>query len=126
MTDFASIDSFPAPNSVNNKTAGHVLGLITQDSKLTVYSNWTPGTVDIANDGRQEGEYYDISTPTGKLELDNLYASSGSAAKVAAMKALLLNDLVPNEMRAPLPESLRAAQEAAKQQLINYYLSQQS
>ena len=119
--DFAT-----APNSVNNKTAGHVLGLITQDSKLTVYSNWTPGTVDIANDGRQEGEYYDISTPTGKLELDNLYASSGSAAKVAAMKALLLNDLVPNEMRAPLPESLRAAQEAAKQQLINYYLSQQS
>lgn len=119
--DFAT-----APNSVNNRTAGHVLGLITQDSKLTVYSNWTPGTVDIASDGRQQGEYYDISTPTGKLELENLYDASGSSAKVAIMKALLLNDLVPNEMRAPLPESLRSAQEAAKQQLINYYLSQQS
>lgn len=119
-------DFVTAPNSVKNQTPAHMVAMITQDSKLTVYSNWTPGTVDIANDGRQEGEYYDISTPTGKLEMNNLYSSSGSAANVAAMKSLLLNDLVPNEMRAPLPESLLPAQESAKQQIINYYLSQQS
>ena len=119
--DFAT-----APNSVKNQTPPHVLALITQNRKLSVYSNWTPGTVDIANDGRQDGELYDISTPTGRYEIDNLYRSSANASEVATLKNLLLNDLVPNEMRAPLPESLRAAQESAKQQLINYYLSQQS
>ena len=119
-------DFMTAPNSSKNQTSPHVLGLITQDSKLTVYSNWTPSTVDIANDGRQEGEYYDISTALGKLELNNLYTSPSQATKVTAMKNLLLNDLVPNEMRAPLPSALKTAQDQAKQQLLNYYLSQQS
>lgn len=119
--DFAT-----APNSVKNQTPPHVFALIMQNRKFSVYSNWTPGTVDIANDGRQDGELYDISTPIGRYEIDNLYRSSANASEVATLKNLLLNDLVPNEMRAPLPESLRAAQEAAKQQLINYYLSQQA
>uniref|UniRef100_B1XUF3 Putative arylsulfatase n=1 Tax=Polynucleobacter necessarius subsp. necessarius (strain STIR1) TaxID=452638 RepID=B1XUF3_POLNS len=119
--DFAT-----TPNGVKNQTPPHVLALITQNRKLSVYSNWTPGTVDIANDGRQDGELYNISTPTGRYKLDNLYRSSANASEVAAMKNLLLNDLVPNEMRAPLPESLRTAQNAAKQQIIDYYLSQQS
>lgn len=116
--DFAT-----APNEVKNQTAPHVLGLITQSSKTSIYSNWTPGTVEIANDGRQEYEYYDLSTVRGKLELDNTYATS---AEFPRMKAKLLNELALTEMRAPLPTSLRMAQASAKQQLIDYYLSQQS
>lgn len=116
--DFAT-----APNAVKNQTAPHILGLVTQNSKTSVYSNWTPGTVEIANDGRQEYEYYNLSTERGKLELDNTYATS---TEFPMMKAKLLNDLALTEMRAPLPTSLRAAQASAKQQLIDYYLSQQS
>lgn len=114
--DFAT-----APKPDGTRTACHVLGLVTQSAKLSVYSNWTPGTVDIANDGRQEWEFYDLSTAGGRLETDNTYATS---PQVAAMKSLLLEDLVPNEMRAALPASLSAAQASARQQLIDYYKSQ--
>lgn len=115
--DFATA---PAANGV--RTACHVLGLITPKNKLSVYSNWTPGTVDIANDGLQEGEFYDYeTTDPNKLEMNNTY---GSSSKVAALKTWLLNDLVPNEMRAALPTALRPAQDAAKAELINYYKSQ--
>jgi hypothetical protein len=42
------------------------------------------------------------------------------------MAQLLLTDLVPNEMRAPLPVSLRSAQDIAKAQLVAYYATQDS
>lgn len=119
-------DFVTAPNSAKNQTPAHILGLIKQNDKLGLCSNWTPGTVNIVNDGRQDGEYYDRSTPTGRLELDNQYSTPGSAVKVAAMKNQLLNDLVPNEMRAALPASLKTPQDQSKQQIIDYYLSQQS
>lgn len=115
--DFAT-----APNAVKNQTPAHVLGLITPSAKLSIYSNWTPGTVNIDNDGRQEGEYYDLSTATGRLEIENNYGS----APANLLKSWLLNDLLPNELRQPLPESLRATQEASKKQLTDYYLTQQS
>ena len=79
--------------------------------------------MEIANDGRQEYEYYNLRTERGRLELDNTYATS---SEFQVMKAKLLNDLAWTEMRAPLPISLRAAQASSKQQLIDYYLSQQS
>ncbi|MEI7566052.1 MAG: sulfatase-like hydrolase/transferase [Burkholderiaceae bacterium] len=119
-------DFVTAPNDVKNQTAGHILGLIAENSKLGIYSNWTPGTVDIANDGRQEGEFYDFITSDTRLELDNFYSSPAYASRVAFMKNQLINDLLPNEMRAPLPASLVSAQNSAKQQLIDYYISQQS
>lgn len=119
-------DFVTAPNDVKNQTAGHILGLITKTSKLGIYSNWTPGTVAITNDGRQEGEFYDLTTADAKLELDNQYSSSAYAARVTLMKNQLINDLLPNEMRAPLPNSLLTAQNSAKQQLIDHYINQQS
>ncbi len=119
-------DFVTAPNDVMNQTAGHILGLITKTSKLGIYSNWTPGTVDIANDGRQEGEFYDLTSSDAGLELDNQYSSPSYAERVTLMKSQLMNDLLPNEMRAPLSASLLSAQNSAKQQLIDYYISQQS
>ena len=119
-------DFVTAPNDEMNQTAGHILGLITKTSKLGVYSNWTPGTVDIANDGRQEGEFYDLTSSDAGLELDNQYSSSSYAERVTLIKSQLINDLLPNEMRAPLSASLLSAQNSAKQQLIDYYISQQS
>ena len=111
-----------------------MLGLITENAKLSLYSNWTPGTVDIAMDRRQQGEYYDKATPGGQMETVNTYGPSSSPQvhvsgvnpQAEAMETWLLTDLLPNELRAPLPKSLSAAQSASKQQLIDYYLSQQS
>lgn len=122
------------PNLAKNQTPAHVLGLITEKAKLSLYSNWTPGTVDIAVDGRQQGEYYDKATLGGQMETANTYGPSsspqvrvsGTNPQAEAMEEWLLMDLLPNELRAPLPKSLSAAQSASKQQLIDYYLSQQS
>lgn len=43
-----------------------------------------------------------------------------------ATAQLLLTDLAPNGMRAPLPSSLRFAQDIAKAQLVAYYATQDS
>jgi len=62
-------------------------------------------------------EYYDYTTIGGQSELSNTYSSSSVAA---AMKAELLNTLLPNEMRRPLPASLLSAQSSTQQGIIAY------
>ena len=97
--------------------------MVTLANKVAVYSNWIPDTVTISPIGLQQFEYYDYTTPSGAMEVDNTYATD---PKGAATAQLLLTDLAPNEMRAPLPSSLRSAQDIAKAQLVAYYATQDS
>jgi uncharacterized sulfatase len=109
------------------RTPGHVLCMVTPEAKLATYYNWTYGTTQILSNAPQypsnpnlQFEYYDYSTPGGVSEMNNTYSSSTSAA---AMKALLINTALPNEMQRPLPASLKSAQTSSQQGIIAYYES---
>jgi uncharacterized sulfatase len=98
-----------------NGSPEHILGMITAEGKLGVYSYFQPGTTTMATQGR-EVEYYDYGTAGGREELDN---QSGSSA-AAAMLELLLESYLPDEIEAPLPAALVASQNQARQNYLAY------
>ncbi len=92
----------------------HVVALRTPKSKLAVYSNWRPGTIEPLAEG-QETEFYDYSTPEGRMELS---AQGNGSAHLDALTATLHERAIPDELRAPVPPALRPAQDEG---LANYH-----
>ena len=106
----------PTPTVYNfNNSPGHVIGLRTPDAKLGVYAQWLRGTTDI-DLGTIQLEYYDYQTSGGRLEIDN--RKNAPAANVL-LNALLTN-VLPNELRAPLPSTFIPAQTIAKIRYLTY------
>jgi hypothetical protein len=101
-----------------NNSGGHIIGVRTPDAKLGVYSHWRQGTTDIDFNQPIEFEYYDYSTAGGRAETDNTYSKDNPAAQ--ALYSLLLTDILPNELRGPLPSIYVPAQTTAKLQYITY------
>jgi arylsulfatase A-like enzyme len=87
----------------------HVVSLRSAQGKLTLYSNWRPGTMQIESAG-QEAELYDYSGEEGRLELSSQLRSS-SALEEELWQTL--ERALPGELRAPLPAPLRGAQNEA-------------
>jgi uncharacterized sulfatase len=110
---FASDET--VPDSLNyNGSATHIIGVRTAEGKLGTYSNWAPTTTTIT--GSSDLEYYDYATERGKLELDNRYRSPAAHA----LYQRLMSDILPNELRAPLPGNLVAEQNLAQARYIEY------
>ncbi len=84
----------------------HVLGLITEDAKLGVYTHWADESDEILSDG-QEFEFYDYTTAKGRLELTN--TAERDNPRFTELLRHLVTEAVPNELRAPLPDALEAA-----------------
>ena len=104
------VDFLTPADAKLNKTPYHILGLVTPQAKLAIYSNWPiPGLTPTPQN--QTYEYYDYSTPNGQLELDNTYNNNANAV---AMKDDLLKTYLPNEIEAPIPWYLRGGQELTK------------
>ena len=112
----SDFDFATAPDVDGQRTATHILGVITQQYKLGVYSRWPSGTTITSPDGQQY-EYYDYTTELGRQEVDNTYASTRSAELI---KNKLLNVLVPGELAKPLPPAYLAAQKKAQADLIGF------
>jgi uncharacterized sulfatase len=112
---YTSDETVPRIYNFNN-SPGHIIGLRTPDAKLGVYSNWTQATTSIAMDGTMEFEFYDYSTPGGRLELANRKRDPAAAALYSA----LLGDVLPNELRAPLPASLLGQQTVVRDRYLLY------
>jgi arylsulfatase A-like enzyme len=87
----------------------HVLGLITEDAKLGVYTDWADDSDEILADG-QEVEFYDYGTEEGRLELAN--TAGPENPRFTELYRQLMTEAVPTELRAPLPDELDAAREA--------------
>ncbi len=83
----------------------HVTAVRTEDAKLALYSNWAPGTITVMPQG-QESEFYDYSTAQGVRELSPQGAGS---AREEELRALLEEEAIPGELRAPLPTHLHLA-----------------
>ncbi len=99
------------PNYYNpSRVPTHVLGLLTQDTKLGVYDKWLPLSSNIIPKS-VELEFYDYSTVGGQLELDHI-ANQDPRAYDTYQK--LLNEIIPNELQELLPPPLRSQQEKSK------------
>jgi arylsulfatase A-like enzyme len=86
----------------------HVAAIKTPKGKLALYSDWAPHEIQPLQAG-QEGELYDYRTSSGRLELDNLLdAGSGLEDELRAK----LSKASRLELREPLPQRLRHAQQA--------------
>src|SRR5262249_16655032 len=112
-------DDDPAPRVYNfNGSTAHIIRLRTPDAKLGVYVDWLPGTTDIDPNtiNLDNLEYYDYRTPGGRLETEN---RKNDAAAQVLLTALLTN-VLPNELRAPLPDAFVPAQTQAKNEYLAY------
>lgn len=106
-----------APGYYNyNQSPSHIIGLRTQDAKLGTYANWVGNTTQIDTANGFEREYYDYSTEAGHLELN----SDPNSSQAIAMAQALLTNVIPNELRAPLPPLLRPAQALSRQAYLAY------
>jgi arylsulfatase A-like enzyme len=92
----------------------HVVALRSQLGKLAVYSNWAPESVALESAG-QEFELYDYSAPAGRAELLNSAGTAGALEE--ELWVALEEEAIPQELRAPLPTLLHAAQ---RRGLVNY------
>ncbi|WOD13467.1 sulfatase-like hydrolase/transferase [Paraburkholderia kirstenboschensis] len=103
------------PESLNfNNAASHIVAVRTDKDKLGAYSHWAPSTTTVT--GSSDLEYYDYSTERGRLELDNRHGDPAAQA----LHDRLISDIVPNELQAPLPGSLVAAQNLAQARYLEY------
>ena len=99
-----------------NNSPGHITGVRTPDGKLGIYANWKRGTTNIAFDNTLETEYYNYATPDGRAETHN--TNHQNAARQLYQQ--LVNDILPNELRAPLPPTYVPAQAFAKVRYLTY------
>jgi arylsulfatase A-like enzyme len=93
----------------------HVIALRTAEGKLGLYCNWRQESIEVEPDGR-ETELYDYTTATGGAELIN---EAGSSALQEQLESILVEDAIPNELRAPLPGYLEAAQQEGMSNYIH-------
>jgi arylsulfatase A-like enzyme len=107
ITDETTVEELSYTYSFANEAPHHVTAVRTPSAKYAVYSPWKDGTIEV-DTSDQDFELYDYSTSAGQLELANL-AGSGSALQTE-LSGLLQSQVIPNEIRAPLPRRLRAAQ----------------
>jgi uncharacterized sulfatase len=98
-----------------NNAPQHIIGLRTQNAKLGTYAHWKNGTADI-DTTTLETEFYDYATAAGRSELD----STPNAPRAGALLDKLLNDIIPNELRATLPGALANAQFLAMQEYLAF------
>ncbi len=108
-------DEYISPALNYNLSPTHIVGVMTGGVKLGIYNYWAIGTTQPVRAGH-ELEFYDHSTPGGRAELEN----RPNDPRAAALYERWNNELLPNEVRKPLPSSLQAAQEATRQQYLDF------
>ncbi|HRI14827.1 MAG TPA: sulfatase-like hydrolase/transferase [Verrucomicrobiota bacterium] len=97
----------------------HIVGMRTDLFKVATYTNWVGTTAEIDFSSLQL-EYYNYATERGRLELDNGANGPRVPAVVKLVTKNLLENLIPNELRAPLPGVYGAAQALAEKEYLAY------
>jgi hypothetical protein len=107
VTDETTIEELSYSHSFANEAPHHVEAVRTKNAKYAVYSPWRAGTIKV-DSSDQDHELYDYRTQGGRLELENLAGKKSPLED--RLSHLLLETVVPHEVRAPLPRGLQAAQ----------------
>jgi arylsulfatase A-like enzyme len=100
--------------------ARHMVALRTARGKLALYTNWRPGTIEPEPAG-QEVEFYDYSSPEGRLELSSQLGAPSALEE--ELWSTLEQEAIPLELRAPLPSRLHAAH---RQGMDQYFTVEES
>jgi arylsulfatase A-like enzyme len=108
VTDETTVEELSYSYSFANEAPHHVTAVRTPASKYAIYSAWKNGTIQV-DPSDPDFELYDYSTSGGRLELTNL-AATGSKLE-SELSRLLETEVIPNEVRAPLPRRLWPAQQ---------------
>jgi arylsulfatase A-like enzyme len=95
------------PTEIPTSAPSHIIAVRTHGAKLSVYSYWKSGGMDIDTSRPIERELYDYATPLGRQEVDN---QAGRNVKESELQALIDHEVLP-EVRAPLPVFLNDAQD---------------
>jgi uncharacterized sulfatase len=113
---FYTNDEYVSPALNYNKAPLHILTMLTPQYKLNLYSHWKIASTDLDSDN-QELEFYDYSTTNGQLELNN-QTSLPIAGKMLLQQ--LLDEYLPNEIRAAMPDALKVTQFLALQNYLTF------
>ncbi|BBY54928.1 sulfatase-like hydrolase/transferase [Mycobacterium koreense] len=97
----------PPPGEIPTSAPSHIVGLRTPEAKFGRYCYWRPGSMDIDTARPVDYELYDYAIADGKAERVN---EAGRHRKQSDLQDLLDHEVLP-ELRAPLPEFLRDAQD---------------
>ena len=95
-----------APTLYARGTPRHVIAMRTPHAKYATYSHWKRHSDEITLHA-QEHELYDYSTQHGRLELQNL---AGLSPLEERLRHTLEHDVIPYEVRQPLPTRLAEVQ----------------
>jgi arylsulfatase A-like enzyme len=106
-TDETTVEELSYTYSFANEAPHHVVAVRTPSAKYAVYSAWKDATNEV-DPLDQDFELYDYSTASGQSELDNV---AGSSSSLRTKMASLQSEVAANEVRAPLPSRLAAAQQ---------------
>jgi len=113
-TDEVTVEELTTTYRFANTAPHHITSVRTPTSKYAVYANW-PKNDNAIEPTDQDHELYDLTTPGGYLELNNL---AGEGTRLQESMSDLLARVVAVEIREPLPAHLQEAQE---QGYDNYY-----
>jgi arylsulfatase A-like enzyme len=114
VTDETTVEEFSTEDALSGKAPHHVAAVRTASAKYAEYSRWTPSTIAV-DPSDVDRELYDYGTARGRLELDNL---AGRDDRLQRGMAQLLAGPVMAEVRAPLPDALKPAQDEG---MADYY-----
>jgi arylsulfatase A-like enzyme len=95
-----------APTTYARGTPRHVIAMRTPHAKYATYSHWKRHSDEITLHA-QEHELYDYSTEHGRMELQNL---AGLSPLEPDLRRTLEDEVIPHEVRQPLPGPLAEAQ----------------
>jgi uncharacterized sulfatase len=98
-----------------NDSPLHVVCMRTANEKIVAYSHWRPFTTNIIPSSI-ELEFYDYNTAGGRAETKNTPDDS----RVPALLAKLRNNIIPNELRAPLPGVYHYVQNQAREDYLKF------
>jgi uncharacterized sulfatase len=108
-------DEIVQPQYNYNGSPMHVVCLRTSTEKLVTYTDWRSYSTNSVPSSLQL-EFYDYATRRGRAEL----ANTPDDPRVPAMLAQLRDNLIPNELRAPLPQPYRAVSNQARQDYLQF------
>jgi hypothetical protein len=91
----------------------HLLGLRTRHEKVVTYARWKSLTGEVIP-ASVEVEFYDYATAGGRAELDN----TPDDPRAAPLARKLLEDILPNEVRASLGGKYSILQSLAKERWL--------
>jgi hypothetical protein len=80
-------------------------------AKFASYNYWKVGSIELNDSERQELELYDYLTPEGRLELDN--RAGTRPWLIRELQDFIRHEVLPRELRRPLPEAYQAVHETA-------------